>query len=215
MMEWLLQLDVSLFRFINLTLQTGWLDAVMPFFDSKKNLIVLAVPVVALLLIKGGTRGRIFVTMLVLSVAMTDGVICREIKSSVGRLRPFKVMPDAHKLVRSSGYGSMPSSHTANWFAGVAVAFIFWRRSLWLMLPLAMLVGFGRIYCGVHYPGDVIAGALIGAITGFGMVWGMEKLWGTLGRKYFPLAWVRLPSLVSPDRDLIPALAQANPSGLP
>ncbi len=214
-MDWLLQLDTTLFRFINLTLQTAWLDAVIPFFESKKNLW-LAAPLVVFLLIKGGLRGRIFILLLAMSVAVTDGIICRNLKSAVARPRPYVVISDTHRLVKANKHHvSMPSSHTANWFTGVAVAFIFWRRSLWLMLPLALVVGFGRIYGGVHYPGDVLAGALIGATTGALVVWGMEKLWATLGRKYFPLAWARMPSLISPDRNLIPALAQANPSGLP
>ncbi|MCE9518385.1 MAG: phosphatase PAP2 family protein [Verrucomicrobia bacterium] len=214
MMDWLQQLDVSLFRFINLTLQTAWLNSVIPFFESKNNLMFLAAPLVVFILIKGGARGRIFVLLLVLSVALTDGVICREIKSAVARPRPYQVILDAHRLVKTSSNVSMPSSHAANWFAGVAVAFIFWRRSLWLMLPLALLVGFGRIYCGVHYPGDVLAGALIGLTTGTLVVWGMEKLWTTLGRKYFPLAWARVPSLVSSERELATTPTPVNTSRL-
>ena len=129
-MDWLQQLDVSLFRFINLTLRTGWLDAVMPFFNWNRLFAPFVALLVLLILIKGGARGRIFVAFLVLSVAMTDGVVCHSLKEAIGRLRPFNDIPDAHVLVRRGGNGSMPSSHAANWFAGMTVAFIYYRRGL-------------------------------------------------------------------------------------
>lgn len=196
--DWLQHLDVSLFRFINLTLRATWLDAVMPFFNWNALFIPVMAALVLFIVVKGGARGRIFVVILALSIALTDGVVCYHLKSAIGRLRPFKVIPDAHRLVESSGYGSMPSSHAANWFAGLTVAFFFYRSSVGLLLPLALAVCFGRVYSGVHYPGDVLAGALIGAATGAGVVWGMNALWKTLGRKYFPRALAVVPSLVPP-----------------
>src|SRR5437588_10186098 len=48
--------------------------------------------------------------------------------------------------------GSMPSSHAANWFAAALVAYIYYRRSLWVMLPVALVVRFSRLYHGVHDP---------------------------------------------------------------
>lgn len=212
-MDWLQQLDVSLFRFVNLTLRTGWLDAVMPFFHWNRAFAPVVALIAVLLVVKGGVRGRVFVGLLVLSVALTDGVVCNQLKHAIGRLRPYMVIEDAHQLVRSSGRGSMPSSHAANWFAGLTVAFIFYRRNAWLILPPALLVCFGRIYNGVHYPGDVLAGALIGMATAAAAVWGADKLWGTLGRKALPHAWARLPSLVSPERAGTAAIAVADRSG--
>ena len=63
----------------------------------------------------------------------------------------------------TAGRNSMPSSHAANWFAATMIAFLFYRRSLWFMLPMALAVSFSRVYNGVHYPSDVLAGAILGA----------------------------------------------------
>jgi len=52
----------------------------------------------------------------------------------------------------------MPSAHAANWFAAVAVAFIYYRRSLWFSLPMAIVVSISRIYngaCGRECDGRV------------------------------------------------------------
>lgn len=196
--DWLQQLDVSLFRFINLTLRAAWLDAAMPFFHWNRVFVPLLVLLAVFILVKGGARGRIFVALLVLGVALTDGVVCNSLKHAIGRLRPFMVIEDAHRLVRSSGHGSMPSSHAANWFAAVTVTFLFYGRRAWLLLPLALVVGFGRIYSGVHYPGDVLMGALLGTATAWCAVRGADLIWKMLGPKYFPQASARIPSLLRP-----------------
>jgi hypothetical protein len=127
-MDWLQQLDVSLFRFINLTLRTDWLDAAMPFFNWNRLFTPFVALLVLLILIKGGARGRIFIALLVLSVAMTDGVVCYNLKAAIGRLRPFKVIEDAHRLVGSSGHGSMPSSITGT-ACGSSFRRLWWSAS--------------------------------------------------------------------------------------
>ena len=95
----------------------------------------------------------------------------------------------------------MPSSHAANWFAATMILFIYYRRSLWFMLPGAILVGFSRIYNGVHYPSDVLAGAILGAGYAAASVWSLNALWQWAGQKWFPLWWRKFPSLLNPRPD--------------
>ncbi|PYJ06399.1 MAG: hypothetical protein DME25_06775 [Verrucomicrobia bacterium] len=149
-----------------------------------------------LLLCKGGRRGRVFVLCLALAIGVADGVVTNTIKKLVARPRPCIALADARVLIGCSDSGSMPSAHAANWFAATMVGFVFYRRSWRGMLPAAATIAFSRVYNGVHYPSDVVAGAMVGAGSAVAVVWWANALWGLIGRKWFPLWWQRLPSLV-------------------
>jgi 4-amino-4-deoxy-L-arabinose transferase-like glycosyltransferase len=118
----------------------------------------------------------------------------------VGRLRPFNRIADAHIPfgIGRSGSFSMPSSHALNWFSATVITLIYYRRSIRFMLPLALIVSFSRVYNGVHYPSDVLAGAVFGAGCGAGVVWSANAFWFWAGRRWFPVWHDRLPSLVQP-----------------
>ncbi len=197
-MHWLQQLDTELFRYLNLRLVNPVFDKVMPFLSGNPYFLPFLVLVGILLLWKGGVRGRVCLVLAVLAVGLTDGVVCRAIKHDIGRVRPCLALSGVHCLLGKSHSGSMPSAHAANWFAAVMVAFIYYRRSLRFMLPAALAVSFSRIYNGVHYPSDVLAGAILGAGGGAAVVWLFDTLWARAGQKYFPLWWERMPSVANP-----------------
>ena len=98
--------------------------------------------------------------------------------------------------------GSMPSSHAANWFAASMIVWLFYRRMWRFIVPMAALVSFSRIYDGVHYPSDVVAGAILGAAYAFVGVWTAESLWRWVGQRWFPCWWRHFPSLLAPERRL-------------
>lgn len=77
------------------------------------------------------------------------------------------------------------------------IVFIYFRRSWRIMLPMALLVAFSRIYNGVHYPSDVLVGLILGGGYAAAGVWTFNKLWQWIGSIGFP-RWQKenLPSLV-------------------
>ena len=188
--------DRALFRFINLELSHPVLDAVMPLFSSNPFFIPVVLGLAIGLLWKGGTRGRVFVVLLAIILALGDAFVINTLKHALGRLRPFHDIADAHLLVGRGSSGSMPSSHTSTWFAALLISYVFYRRSWRFMLPLALIVAFSRVYIGVHYPSDVAMGAILGAGYAAGGLIALNWLWQRAGRRWFAEWWQRMPSLV-------------------
>ena len=198
MSAWLQSLDAGIFHFINHALSNSLFDRVMPFFSDTPFFPLILIGVIVGLIVKGGVRGRICAVLLVLGLAIGDGVVCSNLKHAVGRMRPFHDLADAIVLVGRTDSFSMPSSHAANWFCATLIAFVYYRRSWKFMLPLACLVSFSRIYNGVHYPSDVLAGMIVGAGCGAFLVWAANALWQAIGSRCFPIWHQRLPSFLNP-----------------
>ena len=218
-MHWLHSLDVGLFRFINDSLINPVFDWLMPFASGNKLFAPAVLIGVALLLCKGGRRGRLCVLMLALIIWPGDTLVINNVKNAVERPRPFIALEDVRlfgkrtttvrpppEIMQGSpapahkpNYNSMPSSHAANWFAALMIFLVYYRRSWRVLLPLACLVAFSRIYNGAHYPSDVLAGAILGAGYAAAGMWAINSLWQWAGRKWFPLWWQKVPSLVNPE----------------
>ena len=224
-MHWLQTLDTNLFFFINRSLVNPFFDWLMPILSgstgTKTGLVVAMIVAGVAVLGFGNRRARLCVLLMVLVMATNDGLICNTLKHAIARPRPFVTLPEA-RLFGNIGKGyiapqinamgvdmaankgsrnSMPSSHAANWFAATMVLFLFYRKSLWIMLPLASGVAFSRIYNGVHYPSDVLAGVLVGAGYAVAVAIALETAWQFVGKKWLPGWHAKVPSLV-PDLKL-------------
>jgi undecaprenyl-diphosphatase len=103
-------------------------------------------------------RPSLFVQVTV-AVLVADGLTAL-IKEVVPRHRPFE-----HQLGPSERTHSFPSGHTATAFAGATMLSAFVPRYRVAFYALACLIGFSRLYNGVHYPTDVLAGAVLGSLT--------------------------------------------------
>ena len=173
MADFLFSVDRSLFYFVNHSLQNVLFDATMPFLTDLNKEPVAIVIVLALwtwLLVKGGREGRIGAILLVVAVVMSDRVNSFILKFLFERLRPCHVLPDVHLLVScGSGY-AFPSSHAVNNFTGAVVLSAYVPKGRWYFYGFAALVAFTRVYVGVHYPSDVVAGSVIGMGLGYLMV---------------------------------------------
>lgn len=85
--------------------------------------------------------------------------------------QPFAVLPNVNKLIDHAVDNSFPSDHTILFFS---ICFSFWlvhKKARWLWLILAFCVAISRIWVGVHYPFDVLTGALIGIISALFSYW--------------------------------------------
>lgn len=154
------ELDTALFLFINHSLKNGLLDVVMPFVTGNAN--VLFLPLVVWVVLKDRGKALLPIAAAALAVACADagGNLLKEL---IGRQRPCNVLEGVNLLRACTPSYSMPSNHAINAFA-FAGAFTFLRpgRVNTLFLAVGAMVGISRVYVGVHYPGDVLAGAVLG-----------------------------------------------------
>lgn len=195
----LLDADRGLFRLINQSAVNPLCDALMPWLSGNVFFYPLVALVGGWLLWKGGARGRICGALLVVFALAVNNALVDWLKDWFARPRPFLDLADTRLLVGKGGSGSLPSAHAANWLAAAGVVWWYYRRTAWIVAGVGVAVGFSRIYNGVHYPSDVVAGWLVGATVGWGGVWLSERLWRRGVRRVFPLWWRHLPSLVQPE----------------
>ena len=156
-------LDSLLFFLINHNLQNSFFDIVMPFITKKAWLIFL--PLYLWCFAKDRKTATIALVLGLSSLLLSDWG-SNALKHFFERVRPCSELDGVRVLVGCGESFSMPSNHAVNAFAFITPFFILQRnRVRYLFVAVALLVGFSRIYVGVHYPSDVIVGALIGLLV--------------------------------------------------
>jgi undecaprenyl-diphosphatase len=162
-------LDRQLFTWLNQGFTHPVLDSVMPVISDWRSWGgLIAVAALFLVLGRGGT-GRRTVVALILSIALGDAFASQVLKPIVHRPRPCHELAEARVIGRCGGRNGFPSNHATNVGAATAVLGTFYPSALLVAVPAALLVGWSRVYLGAHYPGDVLAGYLLGALLGLGV----------------------------------------------
>lgn len=167
----LLGWDRTAFQFINSSLSNPVFDALLPWCRERWIWAPVYVFVVAFSLVNFGNKGWIIVFGLVVAVGLTDFTSNHLFKKNVKRLRPCNdpVMVDNVHLRIDCGSGySFTSSHAANHFAvAVFLIGVFGGLARWVKpvgLVWAAMIAFSQVYVGVHFPVDVICGAVLGSM---------------------------------------------------
>lgn len=182
-------MDRALFFFINRGMVNPFFDVLMPALTYQGYL--LAGPFLLYAVYRGAMgrndTGKTYLTVAIaaivislMSVALAD-LACGWLKDAAVRPRPCQALEDVRLIVSCPRSFSLPSSHAATSFAFITPYFVLARHFIqasWQMylLTLASLIALSRPYLGVHYPSDIIAGALIGAVVAGVICWGYRMI---------------------------------------
>ncbi len=177
-------LDRQLFLFLN-SLNSPFFDVVMHAISGKLIWAPLYAAILVYLALTYKRKFFVIVLMIILAVTLADQISVQVFKNNFQRLRPCNE-PSLKGLVHlfngeCGGGFSFVSSHATNSFNVALLSLMFIRRR-WYTIAIivwASVIGYSRIYLGVHYPADVICGSLLGALIG----WSVYQLYVLIDKK--------------------------------
>ena len=163
-MDFLLSIDTQLFLILNRGVANPVFDIIMPFITESDNWKIPMAIIWLSLIVFGGKKGRITALLIVLVITLSDQLSSSVIKPLVARIRPCFTVENARLIIHQSHSKSFPSSHAANMSAAALLFSVYYPRFKWIFISIAILVAYSRIYVGVHYPADILAGAVLGVL---------------------------------------------------
>jgi undecaprenyl-diphosphatase len=175
--------DQSLFVLVNRIATHPWLDTLMPFFRESTFWIPFYLFLIVFVFVNFGKKGWVWLLFAFITVLLTDQLSSSIIKNWVQRPRPCSdpLFSDQVRLLldHCSGGYSFTSSHATNQFGVATFLFITLGRYFgtwkYLLFIWASLICYAQVYVGVHYPLDVIFGALLGFTIGHFVSWAYQK----------------------------------------
>jgi membrane-associated phospholipid phosphatase len=173
MIRYLLAFDTQLFYYLNVKWHCNFLDMVCPYLRDRLFWIPLYVFIFSFLIINFKRKGLMIILFLIITIMLSDQISSAFIKPMVQRIRPCNLHyleSYVRILVPCNNSYSFPSSHAANHFA-LAIFLTLLLRKIYsrVYIPLiiwALIVCYSQIYVGVHFPLDIIGGAILGSSIG-------------------------------------------------
>jgi undecaprenyl-diphosphatase len=183
MIDQIVHIDQEIFLAINQGLSNPIFDWLLPILRNPYTWAPLYLFLVIFFIKTYGKTGILIVVMTLATFGASDAVSSHLIKKSVKRVRPcndivFK--EEVNIRVRCGSGFSFTSSHATNHFA---LAFFWialfrrkWKHAMWLCITWATLISVSQIYVGVHYPFDILCGAILGILIGIATGYIFKKI---------------------------------------
>ena len=175
--------EINILNFIQDTFACPFLDKVMPIITlfGDKGIFWIAVALILIIIKKTRKTGVMMGTALLLGLIIGNVIL----KNAIARTRPYDVNTamQAELLVKTLSDFSFPSGHTLASFEAATVLMIRDKRLGIPALVLAILIALSRLYLYVHYPTDVLAGALLGVFIGIFACFLVDKIYKRFERK--------------------------------
>ena len=152
-----------------------WLDALGIFFAQYFEYVLISCLIVFLFLPVRFSLARLFekiqrnwivAAQAVLAAAISRFVLTEIIRYVLPRARPF-VDNDVNLLIQHPATNSFPSGHSAFYFALSAVIFFYYKKAGIAAFIASALICVSRVFCGVHWPLDIVAGFALGVFTAY------------------------------------------------
>lgn len=162
MLFFLHSIDVFILEFVNLSYHNFILDN-LSLIISNMGLIYFWVIISIVLYLFGDKKGKSIAKKMIVVLVVTT-ILTQLIKIIVMRPRPYTELSNLILLDLGTDY-SFPSGHTSTSTAMAYVLSCEYKR--WILMSIPVIVGFSRLYMGVHYPSDVLGGFLLGLVIAY------------------------------------------------
>jgi len=167
--------DTDLFYKINTVWTSSFFDHNLPWWRDSTTWYPVYLFLFVFILINFGWRAWTWILFIVLNVTITDQLSSSFIKQWIPRLRPCQdpnMIDNVRMLLNHcSGGLSFPSSHATNHFGAAVFIYCtlrkYFKNYTYLFFFWAASISYAQVYVGVHYPTDVLGGAIIGSIVGY------------------------------------------------
>ena len=193
-MDFLIGIDTDIFLWIN-SFHSGFWDYFMREATDKFIWIAFYVSIIFALWKRFGVKTMIIIVVgCILAVLITDQLTATIMRPWFGRLRPSHPENPINDMVHlvndyRSGQFGFPSSHAANTFGVATLLSLLFKKIRFIIVIFvwALLNCYTRVYLGVHYPGDLIVGSIIGVIVGLAIYFLIIYLSNNFYEKFYNL----------------------------